>query len=340
MENKKLAVELLQEAMLSGARLKPACEVLEISIRTYQRWKKNIIDKRKGAIKKVPRKLSPEENQQIIDIANNNEFKDSTPYEIYHCLLERSTYMGSISTIYRVLRAREMVNHRSNCKIPTNRSKPQEQIATNSNQVWTWDITYLPMTIRGMFYYAYVIIDIWDKSIVGWSIQDRESEIHSRNLFDNVFTKESFPNVHIHSDNGHPMKGTSLMALFSKLHIVNSYSRPRVSNDNPFSESFFKTLKYSPKYPAKFNSIEEARVWMANFIDNYNNNHRHSGINYFTPNQMKSGDYKNLVAIRNQTIKEAREKNPQRWSKAVKQWSTNHKVILNPKNKEVASTII
>lgn len=340
MENKKLAVELLQESMCSGARLKPACEVLEISIRTYQRWKNNRIDRRKNAIKKVPRKLSPDEYQQIIDIANNDEFKDSTPYEIYHCLLERSAYIGSISTIYRVLREVEMINHRSNCKNPMNRSKPKEQIATESNQVWTWDITYLPMTIRGLFYYAYVVIDIWDKSIVGWSIQDRESEIHSRDLFESVFTKEHFPNVHIHSDNGHPMKGTSLMALFHKLDIVNSYSRPRVSNDNPFSESFFKTLKYSPKYPAKFNSIKEARIWMANFVDNYNNNHRHSGINYFTPNQMKNGEYKKLVSIRNKTIKEARANNPQRWSKAVKQWSLNHKVILNPKKKEVVKYII
>lgn len=314
------------------------CEVLNISTRTYQRWKSGrVTDKRKGAFKVIPKKLSSIEKQEIIDICCSDEFKDSNPYEIFITLLERSRYVASISSFYRVLRAANLLHHRSNKRPGVKQSSPPEKVAKASNQVWTWDITWLPSQIKGHFYYSYKIIDIWDKNIVGWEIHETESEEHSRNLFQRTLVEQGNPNVHIHSDNGNPMKGTSLLALLYDLGCKNSFSRPRVSNDNPFIESFFGTLKTSFKYPGRFKSIEHAREWMASFIDWYHTKHRHSGIQYFTPNQIRTGAYKKMVSIRNTTITEASKKNPCRWSKTVKQWKTEHIVYLNPGAETIAA---
>ena len=145
------------------------------------------------------------------------------------------------------------------------------------------------------------------------------------------------PNVHIHSDNGNPMKGISLLALLYELGCKNSFSRPRVSNDNPYIESFFGTMKTSFKYPGRFKSIEHAREWVAAFVDWYHTQHRHSGIQYFTPQQMRSGEYKKLVSRRNETMLKAVSKNPCRWSKSIKQWKKDHTVYLNPGLETIAA---
>ena len=322
---------LIQDAILEGARLIKCCEVLEISLRTYQRWKSGKFeDKRKGADKVIPRKLTEDEKQEIIDICCSTEFKDSNPYEIFITLLERSTYIASISSFYRVLRAADLLHHRSNKRARSKVSTPPEKIATGPNQVWTWDITWLPSIVKGFFYYSYKIIDIWDKNIVGWEIHDTESEEHARTLFQRTLSEQGFPNIHIHSDNGNPMKGISLLALLYDLGCKNSFSRPRVSNDNPYIESFFGTMKTSFKYPGRFKSIEHAREWVADFIDYYHTKHRHSGIQYFTPQQMRSGEYKEFVSKRNATMQLAFTKNPCRWSGSLKQWKMKHTVYLNP----------
>jgi putative transposase len=324
-------VALIQTALKEGARLVPSCETVGISLRTYQRWKAgNYDDRRKGAAKHVPRKLTDEERREIRTLCCNDEFKDANPYEIVITLLERRNYLASISSFYRVLKAANLLNHRSNKRPGRKQTNPPEVIANGPNQVWCWDITWLPTAVKGIFLYAYVIIDVWDKSIVDWVIHDTESEQHAKRLFERALAEQGYPKVHIHSDNGNPMKGISLLSLLYDLKCKNSFSRPRVSNDNPYIESFFGTMKCSVKYPGRFAGISEARIWMAEFVDWYNTSHRHSGIYFFTPRQMRTGEYKKHVEIRNQTMNEAMARKPERWSRPVKQWSQSHTVYLNP----------
>lgn len=329
--DKHQALILIKEAMLAGARLLRCCETIEISVRTYQRWKAgHIQDQRKGAKKNTPRKLSKSEREEIISICCDDEFKDKNPYDIVLTLLERGIYIASIRSFYRVLKENGLLHHRSNRRPGRKQSKPPEVKATGPDQVWTWDITWLPTEIRGIYLPAYMIKDIWHKEIVGWQIYDREDELYAKELFERTLSERGFPNVHIHSDNGNPMKGMSLLASLYDLGCKNSFSRPRVSNDNPFIESFFGTMKCSVKYPGRFKDIEDARIWMADFVNWYNTEHKHSGINYFTPQQMLSGEYRSLIKTRNNTMNIAHNRNPARWSKKVKQWNEEHVVYLNP----------
>lgn len=328
---RKLAVELIQEANENGARIWRACETLEISVSTFERWRRGkYLDQRKGAPKFVPRKLTEKEKENIINISCNEEYKDLNPYKIHASLLDKGVYIASTSSFYRVLRESGLIHHRGNTRPGTRHSTPPERIATGPNQVWCWDITWLPTTVRGLFKYAYVIIDIWDRSIVKWSIHDREDDTLAEELFQAALKDNNFPDVFIHSDNGNPMKGVSLLSLFYDLGICNSYSRPRVSNDNPFIESWFKTLKYDVSYPGNFATLSEAREWFAIFVHEYNTNHSHSGLHFITPKQMRSGEYEIIVKNRNKTMLEAQKRNPHRWSKPAKQLPEKHIVYLNP----------
>lgn len=324
---------LIKEAQTNGARLWKACEALEISVSTFRRWSDgHLKDRRKGASKNIPQKFSIEEKQSIIDVCCSKEYRDDNPYKIHASLLDKGIYIGSISSYYRFLREYGLISCRGNTKPAQSHSKPPEKEATGPNQVWCWDITWLPLDVRGLFYYAYVIIDIWDRSIVKWAIHDREDDALSKELFQHALRDNGYPDVWVHSDNGNPMKGVSLLALFYSLGICNSYSRPRISNDNPFIESWFKTLKYGVSYPGKFSSIEEAREWFASFVAGYNNSHSHSGMHFITPQQVRSGQYESIINNRNQVMMEAKSRNPQRWSRHVKQLPEEHIVTLNAMN--------
>lgn len=328
-----MAVALIKEAQNNEARQWKACRVLEISVSTFRRWRAgNLKDLRKSAFKQVPRKLTNEEEQSIIDICCSKKYKDDNPYKIHASLLDEGRYIASISTFYRVLKKKSLLSHRGNTRLAQSRSKPPEKIATGPNQVWCWDITWLKSDVQGLYYYAYTIIDIWDRSIVDWSIHDREDDALSEELFQHALRKNNFPDVWVHSDNGNPMKGATLLGLFYNLGISNSYSRPRVSNDNPYIESWFKTLKYDVSFPKNFISIKNAREWFASFVSNYNTSHSHSGVHFITPEQVRSGQYTSIVQNRNKVMLEAKEKNPQRWSNKVKQLPEKHIVILNPVN--------
>ncbi len=327
---RETAVTLITEAHQDGARLWKACEALEISVSTYRRWASgNSQDLRKGAEKSNPRKLTQEEEEQITEKCCSKEYKDSNPYKIHASLLDKGVYIASISSFYRILKKNGLLHHRGNTKPAEGKSKPPEKTATGPDQVWCWDITWLMSNIRGMFYYAYTIIDIWDRSIVKWSIHDREDETLAEELFQGALRDTGYPDVSVHSDNGNPMKGTTLLALFYSLGISNSYSRPRVSNDNPFIESWFKTLKYDVSYPGNFSSIDEAREWFAMFVNNYNTGHAHSGLQYITPRQMRNGEYTSIVQNRNKVMMEAKSRNPLRWSRHAKQLPEEHIVTLN-----------
>lgn len=335
-EDKRAVLNLIDDAVDSGARLVPACEAAEVSVTTYRRWKArtDLADQRQYAERICSFQLTDEEEQEIIDTCCCDEYKDETPYTIFVKLLEKGTYLASIRTFYRVLNKSGLLKHRSNKRPGHKHIKPPQQTATAPNQVWTWDITWLPTSVNGHFVYLYTIIDIWDKNIVGWEVHDVESDQYAAELFSRALYENGYPAVHIHSDNGNPMKGISLMALLDKLDLVNSYSRPRVSDDNPFIESFFGTLKKHRKYPGRFKGLANAREWAADFIHFYHHHHRHSGINYFTPAQMRSGEYLELTEVRNKTLLNAAQKHPKRWrGRSPKQWKTEHIVILNPANR-------
>lgn len=303
-----------------------------ISIRTLQRWRAGSLqDQRKGAVKKVARKLTSDEKEHILEVVNKPEYRDLTPYEIVPMLLDNGIYLASVRTFYRVMKERNQLQHRSNCRVRRRCGKPPMREAKRSNQVYCWDITWLARTIQGLFYYAYIILDLYDRSIVGWSIHESEDERYSRELLKRITEGRNVRCAYLHSDNGHPMKGVTVMGLLEKLGIKASFNRPRQSNDNPYVESLFRTLKYCPAYPGRFETLDDAREWMMNFVHWYNTQHRHSSIDYVTPEQMRTGASREIFEQRNRILQIAKEQNPERWgSRVTKRWGELEPVILNP----------
>lgn len=335
LEDRISSIDLIREAVTHGARKIKACEALEISVRTCQRWEKDCSpDKRKGASKQVPRKLSSEESQEVLDISCSERFKDLTPYEIVPILAEEGRYIASESTFYRILREEKLLHHRKNSKPNSRTGRPPELKATGPNQVWSWDITWLRSEVSGIFYYCYMIKDIWKKNIVGWEIHDYESADIASDMFKRLKMKYNLKGIRLHSDNGNPMRGSTMIITLHNLGIIPSFNRPRVSTDNPFIESLFCTMKYTAGYPGRFKSLTHAREWMSEFVNWYNTRHRHSAIGYVTPEQRGSGIDLEIFKKRNKTISDARKRHPERWGKKVRLWKNKDVVILNPNVKE------
>ena len=330
MEDKEKSILLIKEARVAGGSLDKACEIMGINKRTYFHWKKDVQkDRRKGAVKHIPRKLTKAEEDEIVGLCCSELYKDLNPYLIYIALLESGKYLASIRTIYRILKERNLLHHRGKSRPRKSNKKPNELIAERPNQVLSWDITYLKSNVRGIYFYAYMIIDIWSREIVGWEIHNEESEDLAQKMFSRVSLERNLNGVKLHSDNGNPMKGATMLMTLYALGVLPSFSRPRVSDDNPFSEALFKTIKYMPLYPGKFNTLEESRQWMADFVNWYNTQHKHSGIGYITPEQRSSGKEAGILKNRNEVIQNAYENNPQRWSKTPKFWTVKPIVTLN-----------
>lgn len=335
------AIELIDEAVSSGARRPRACEELGINDRTYRRWNSgNGVreDARPTARRESPaQKLTIEERQDILDTCNQPEYADLSPGQIVPRLADEGTYMGSESTFYRVLHEAEQQHHRGRSKAPQSRRKPTSYCATAPNQVWTWDVSYLPSPVRGQFYYLYLILDIFSRKITGWEVHECERGDYAATLVHKAVLKElcmQQPLV-LHSDNGSIQKGSTLRAKLEFLGVTSSFSRPRVSNDNPYSESLFRTCKYCPKYPVDgFVSLEAARDWMSTFVNWYNTEHRHSGIKHVTPSQRHENHDEVLLGKRDALYQEAKRKNPLRWSGKTRNWKRVEEVWLNPENSD------
>jgi len=249
--------------------------------------------------------------------------------------------MASESSFYRILRDADQLEHRGGTA-PPNRTKPKAYTADGPNQVWSWDITYLARNLKGAFFYLYLFMDIYSRKIVGWEVYENESSeqaadvLRKTRLAEAIFSQQK---VVLHSDNGSPMKGATMLATMQKLGIVPSFSRPSVSNDNPYSESLFKTLKYTPIYPSKpFESLDEARQWVATFVQWYNHSHRHSGIKYVTPVQRHQGEDMAILKQRKRVYEEAKKQNPERWSGDTRNWDHESLVKLNPVNEQQLKT--
>lgn len=334
-------ISLIDEAVVNGARKHEASHAIGISLRTLQRWNVDdivTVDKRATAERPEPsNKLSDAECQQIIDICNKPEFADLPPNQIVPELADRGVYVASEATFYRVLKARNQLTNRTRSK-STRRYKPKAQIATDANQVWTWDISYMPSTVQGQHYYLYMILDIFSRKIVGVEVHTQELGEYAAELLQRAVWSEKCVNndLVLHSDNGAPMRSFTMRAKMQDLGVVTSYSRPRVSNDNPYSESLFRTVKYCPQWPVKgFCNIDDAREWVDKFVGWYNTEHKHSGIKYVTPEERHHGLDTEILNNREMVYQKAKLKNPDRWSKDIRNWDKIKTVYLNPE-KEAA----
>jgi transposase InsO family protein len=327
-----MAIRLINEAMDAGARQNKACEIVGIASRTYQRWQCTGLEDQRQVVEKRPaNKLSQLERERIIEVCNQKEFSSQSPKQIVPTLADREIYLASESTFYRILRAEDMLHHRGHCKFPSFSEKPLPCVASGPNQVWSWDITYLASVIKGVFFYLYLFMDIYSRKIVGWEVFETESSEQAAQVLRKTRLVEAIaPNqvVTLHSDNGSPMKGATMLATMQKLGIVPSFSRPSVSNDNAYSEALFKTLKYAPSYPSKpFNDVEEARQWVMQW---YNHSHRHSKLKYVTPAQRHQGDDRQILEQRKQLYEAAKAQYPERWSGKTRDWEHEAVVHLNP----------
>lgn len=287
-------VSWIEEASLAGARRAKACALLGITLRTLQRWQESgeiAEDGRRARDCVPPNKLSDQERQAVLAIANSTEFATLAPSQIVPILAERGQYLASESTFYRILREAKQRQHRQASRVAACHP-PKALKATAPNQLYSWDITYLPTSVKGVFFYLYLFMDVYSRKIVGWQVYERESSEWAADIVRDIVQREGIPRqqVTLHSDNGGPMKGATMLATLQALGILPSFSRPAVSNDNPYSEALFKTLKYRPDYPARpFNDLNQARRWVAGFVDWYNQEHRHSAIQFVTPDQRHSG---------------------------------------------------
>jgi transposase InsO family protein len=255
---------------------------------------------------------------------------------------EQQRYLASPATFYRVLHKHHEAVHRGRAKAPNRQAKPTTYQATAPNQVWTWDCSWLGGPIKGDHYYLVMMLDIYSRKIIGWEVFLAESAHNSRSVLERSVLAEKIVDqpLVLHADNGSPFKGATLLEKLHDLGITPSYSRPRVSNDNPYSEALFRTCKYRPCYPVDgFASLETARQWVADFVHWYNHEHRHSGIRLVTPTQRHSGEDASVLAKRHAINQAAREANPARWSGKTRNWTPIRTVSLNPE-RELQVTVI
>lgn len=335
-------IALIQEACRSGARLDRACQEIPLSKRTYRRWHKDgetQEDKRPTAVRPTPaNKLSEEERQKILAACNQDEYASLPPSQIVPSLLDKGVYIASEASFYRVLKQNNQLNRRGRERPIQKRSKPRSYTASKPNQVWSWDITFCASVIKGQFYYLYMFMDIYSRKIVGYEVHEQECGSKAAELIQRCMLTEQCFNkpLVLHSDNGAPMKSYTMKAKLEELGVNQSLSRPSVSNDNPYSESLFRTLKYRPAWPAKgFSSLEETQDWVERFVTWYNNEHKHSQLNYVTPQERHAERDDQVLIKRKQVIEAARARNPSRWSGEIRNCDPVGSVVLNPDEKDM-----
>ncbi len=347
LEDRRNLAHAIEQAHWGGARLRQACEVVGIDLRTLQRWKAQDGlqrgDARAQAQRPVPaHALSPQERQRLLDIANEARFADMPPARIVPALADEGVYLASESSFSRVLRAAGQTRHRGRAHTPRKVRPPTTHVATAPAQLWCWDLTYLPATVAGRWFYLYVILDVFSRKIVGYAVHARDSAEHAAQLVKRTVLAEGIHEVDakpvLHGDNGGTFKATTVLAMLYWLGVQPSYSRPRVSDDNPFIESLFRTAKYRPQFPVNgFMDLPHARRWADDFVHWYNHEHRHSGIRYVTPAQRHAGADRQVLAARHEVYQKARQANPRRWSRQTRNWQPIDVVTLNPERDPLQS---
>lgn len=342
----------IHAAQQAGARLKLACATAGIDVRTLQRWKARdglvAGDGRPAAQRPVPaHALSPAERAEVLRVANEVRFADVPPARIVPMLADEGVYLASESTFARILREHGQNARRGRAKAPATARPPTTHIATAPRQVWCWDMTYLPSAVTGQWFYLYLILDLYSRKVIGFEVHERDSSDHAVELLKRVALTEGLHGLPpeqrpvLHGDNGATLKATSVLAMLHWLKIRPSYSRPRVSDDNAFVESLFRTAKYRPEFPASggFRDLQAARQWASDFVYWYNHDHHHSGINYVSPAQRHAGQDREILAARDAVYQQARQANPKRWSGKTRDWSPIGAVTLNPERDRVTAAI-
>jgi len=261
-----------------------------------------------------PRALSAAEKEVVLDVLRSDRFVDRSPAEVVYTLLDEKVYLCSVRGMYRILAANMEVRERRDQLRHPEYARP-ELVATAPNQVWSWDITALRGPGKSQHFYLYDIIDIFSRKTVGWMVARHQNGSHAKRLIRETCRREGVDpsTLVIHSDRGTQMRGKTVAQLYADLDITASFSRPQVSNDNPFSEAQFKTMKYCPEFPDRFESLGDARTFCRCFFDWYNEEHHHSGLRYLTPNQVHSGHSLPVVAARQRVLDEAYAKHPERF---------------------------
>ena len=324
----------IDEAVAAGASQAAACELVGIDERTVQRWRARPDgdDQRRGPKTRPGNALTAAEEAEIVALVTSKEFLGLSPHQLVAKLADMAIFIASEATIYRLLRRRRLLRHRDRSR-PRTRRRPREHVATGPNQVWAWDITYLPAGVRGTFWYLYSIIDVWSRKVVGWAVHDVQSDELAAQLVADACHREGVERgrLVLHADNGASMKGKTMLAKLEELGVVPSFSRPRVSDDNPFPEALFRTMKYRPTYPDRpFLTIDDARRWAATFFAWYNDDHQHSGIRFVTPTERHDGREAAILAHRHRVYLAARQRRPERWSRHTRNWTPIATVRLNP----------
>ena len=319
-EDRQTLVHLITQARVGGSRQAPACALAGINPRTIQRWRNGDGltrgDRRPDAIRPVPsHALTETERARIVEVANEARFAETPPARIVPVLADEGVYIASESSFHRVLRAHGQMNRRGRARPPRRSRPPTTHIATRPGDVWCWDVTFLPANVQGRWFYLYLILDLYSRKIVGFEVHDTDSADHAAHLARRTALAEA---VHampvkpvLHGDNGATLKATTVLAMLHWLGIKPSYSRPRVSDDNPYAEALFRTAKYRPEFPVRgFAELDTARQWATRFVRWYNTEHRHSGIRYVTPAQRHAGQDRSMLAARHELYQQARQANP------------------------------
>jgi len=338
--DRQQVIGLIEQAKREGARLHKACAEIGISVRTYQRWRRGGVraDGRPTATRPSPSNtLSSAEREQILAICNAPEFASLPPGQIVPKLADRGEYIASESSFYRVLRAAKQQHHRGRSQAARVRGPAPSHCAKGPNQVWVWDVSWMPGPATGVFYYLHLILDLYSRKIVGWEVYLNESGTNAVALVRQAVLSERclLSPLVLHADNGSPQKANILRVTLEKLGIEPSYSRPRVSNDNAFAEAMFRTTKYRPDYPHKgFETLQAAREWMSVFATWYNNDHCHRGIRYVPPSVRHAGGDTAMLEQRDVVYQAARARHPQRWSGSTRNWSPAGPVWLAPSQED------
>ena len=285
-------------------------------------------------------RLSQEEETRIRAICHEPEYASLPPSQIVPRLADKGLYLASESTFYRVLRRSGEVHRRGRQARQQKVSAPTTFTATGPCETWCWDITWLPSVVRGRWFYLYMILDLYSRKITGYEVHKTESGELAAALIQRSVIRESCwrqPLV-LHADNGAAMKSQTLQMKLHELNITPSHSRPRVSNDNAYAESLFRTLKYVPTWPSPgFKTLEEARIWVDKFTRWYNEEHRHSGIRYVTPGERHRGEDRSLLKQRDELYRQAQKIHQERWSGKTRNWQPEGQVTLNPEREKQAA---
>lgn len=323
------------EARDAGASLERACEVAGVAVRTLQRWHRDPKgdDQRSGPRRRPHNALTTAEEAQVVTVLTSKRYAGLSPKQLVPQLADEGLYLASESTMYRVQRRHGLRTKR--------RPLVRQQVARatgvhradRSNQVWSWDITWLPTVVRGQFLHLYLMMDVWSRRIVGWTVETMESADVAAALFKRTCRDGNVDprGLVLHSDNGAAMRGSTMLATLQQLGVVASFSRPHVSDDNPYSEALFRTLKHTPAYPPRrFENLVAARLWVERFVAWYNGVHRHSAIRFVTPDERHFGRDHIVLEQRGALYARARRANPERWTGGVRDWSPVGEVVLNP----------